>query len=268
MSHLQRSLAPISETGWEALDEEASRSLRHFLAARQLTDFSGPHGWDHSAQNLGRLERLEEPVDGVEAGTRSVQPLIELRIPFAMPRSQLDDIERGRADADLSTVIEAARLGALAEDRIVFHGFKNAGVTGMGEASPHRQLETSDDYSQYPKTVAKAVATLRAAGVGGPYAIALGPRCYTGVIETTEYGGYPVLEHIRLILGGPVVWAPAVDGAIVLSMRGDDFELICGQDFALGYLGHDETSVRLFLEETMAFQVRTPEASVPLVYSS
>lgn len=268
MNHLQRSLAPISETGWEALEEEASRTLRHFLAARPLTSFSGPHGWDHSAQNLGRLERLEEPVDGVEAGTRSVQPLIELRIPFTVPRSQLDDIDRGRSDPDLSTVVEAARLAALAEDRVAFHGFKSAGIIGIGEASPHRRLEISDDYSQYPKMVAQAVATLRGAGVDGPYAIALGPRCYTGVIETTEYGGYPVFEHIRLVLDGPVVWAPAVDGAIVLSLRGDDFELSCGQDFALGYLGHDGTSVRLFLEETMTFQVRTPEASVPLVYSS
>ncbi len=60
----------------------------------------------------------------------------------------------------------------------------------------------------------------------GPYAIALGPRCYTGVVETTERGGYPVFEHLRMILGGPVVWAPAVDGAVVLSQRGGDFELV------------------------------------------
>lgn len=55
----------------------------------------------------------------------------------------------------------------------------------------------------------------------------------------------PVLEHIRLILGGPVVWAPAVDGAVVLSVRGDDYDLSCGQDFAIGYTGHGPTSVEL-----------------------
>ena len=59
------------------------------------------------------------------------------------------------------------------------------------------------------------------------------------MIETTEDGGYPVLEHLRLILGGQVVWAPAVDGAVVLSTRGDDFQLTCGQDMALGYLSHE-----------------------------
>lgn len=267
MNHLQRQLAPISEEGWSVLEFEMSRTLRHFLAARQLVSFSGPHGWSHPAERLGRVERREDPVDGVEAAIRTVQPMVELRIPFTLPRSVLDDIDRGRPDPDLSTVIEAAHRAALGEDRIVFHGFKEAGITGVTESSPHGGLDISDDYGKYPKTVAKAVAKLRAAGVHGPYAIALGDRCHTGVIETTEYGGYPVLEHIRLILGGSVVWAPAVDGAVVVSVRGDDFELSCGQDFAIGYRAHDSSSVQLYLEESIGFQVQTPEAAVPLVYS-
>jgi uncharacterized linocin/CFP29 family protein len=87
------------------------------------------------------------------------------------------------------------------------------------------------------------------------------------VIETTEHGGYPVLEHIRLILGGPVVWAPAVDGAIVVSLRGDDFRLTCGQDFSVGYLDHDAESVRLYLQESMTFRAMSPEAGIALAYA-
>ena len=30
-------------------------SLTHFLAGRKLVDFSGPHGWEHSAVDLGRV---------------------------------------------------------------------------------------------------------------------------------------------------------------------------------------------------------------------
>ena len=73
--------------------------------------------------------------------------------------------------------------------------------------------------------------------IDGPYAIALGPRCYAGLTKTTV-GGYPVMEHVRRLLDGPIVWAPGVDGAVVLSQRGGDFELAVGQDFSLGYL-HD-----------------------------
>jgi uncharacterized linocin/CFP29 family protein len=193
-----------------------------------------------------------------------VQPLVELRHAFSMARTDIDDIDRGRPDPDLSMVIEAAKRAALAEDHIVFNGFKEAHITGIAEASPHRGIEIGDNYTEYPRLVAQAVSMLRQAGIDGPYAAALGPRCWTGVIETTEYGGYPVLEHLRLILGGPVVWAPAVDGAVVLSIRGDDFELTCGEDMSLGYVTHRSDAVDLFLEESIGFRVLTPEAAVPL----
>ena len=108
------------------------------------------------------------------------------------------------------------------------------------------------------------MATLRRSGVDGPYAMALGNRCYTGVVEST-HDGYPVLEHLRLVLdGGPVVWAPAVEGAIVLSMRGGDFELVVGEDFSIGYRGHSDHTVSFVLEETMLFRVNGPEAAIPL----
>ena len=114
--------------------------------------------------------------------------------------------------------------------------------------------------------VARAVSTLRAAGVGGPYAIALGSTSYTGVVETAEGGGYLVLEHLDRILGGPVVWAPAVQGAVVLSQRGGDFVLTVGQDLSLGYDATVDDSVRLYMEESLMFRVVTPEAAVVLTH--
>jgi uncharacterized linocin/CFP29 family protein len=276
MSHLHRELAPISEAAWNEIEKEADRILRSFLTGRRLVDFSGPHGWDHSAENLGRLERIQGPVDGVEAGLRVVQPLVELRQTFSMAKSDLEDIDRGRPDPNLGLVVEAAKRAALAEDHMVFQGFKEAHVVGMAEASPYPALEIGDNYVEYPRLVARAVSLLREAGIDGPYAVALGSQCWTGVIESTEYGGYPVLEHLRMILGGPgspgeptgdtVVWAPAVDGAVVLSTRGGDFQLTCGQDMALGYISHDADSVQLCLEESITFRVLTPEAAVPLLH--
>ena len=45
MNHLLRSHAPISERGWELIDEEARDRLTPGMASRRLVDFSGPHGW-------------------------------------------------------------------------------------------------------------------------------------------------------------------------------------------------------------------------------
>ena len=84
--------------------------------------------------------------------------------------------------------------------------------------------------------------------------------------ETTEHGGYPVFEHLRQILEGPVVWAPAVDGAVVLSQRGGDFELTIGEDFSLGYRSSDATAVALYIEESLTFRINTAEAAVHLAY--
>jgi uncharacterized linocin/CFP29 family protein len=267
MNHLHRELAPLSDRAWEQIDAEATRTLRHYLAARPFVDFSGPHGWDYTCVPVGRVRTVEPGEPGEPAAhVRAAQPLVELRAPIEIPREVVEAIDRGAPDADLDAVIDAARQLAQAEDRAIFHGWEAAGIAGMTPSSPHDPLTISDNYDDYPGIVARAVARLRAAGVGGPYAIALGPRCYTGVIETTEHGGYPVLEHIRLILGGPIAWASAVEGAVVLSLRGGDYELVCGQDTSIGYRRHDDAVVELYLEESVTFVVRDGRAAVPLVY--
>ena len=73
---------------------------------------------------------------------------------------------------------------------------------------------------------------------------------------------------MRRLLDGPIVWAPGVNGAVVLSTRGGDFELTVGQDFSIGYLDHNATSVRLYLQESFTFRVMSPEAAIPLAYKT
>ena len=79
-------------------------------------------------------------------------------------------------------------------------------------------------------------------------------------------GGYPVLNVVRKLVDGPLVWAPAVNGAVVLSLRGGDFELTIGRDMSIAYQSHTDSTVRLYLVESMAFRVLTPEAAVALAH--
>jgi uncharacterized linocin/CFP29 family protein len=266
MNHLLRELAPVPDEAWQQIEEEATRTLRHYLTARRIIDFSGPKGWSHSAEPTGRVKTLKTPAADVTASAREVQPLIELRAPFSLPRAELDAIARGALDADLDPVRHAARHLAVTEDGAIFEGYKAGDIAGIGQCSPHPPIKLSENYAEYPSSVARAVAILQREGVAGPYAIALGPKCYTGVIETTEHGGYPLLEHLRLILNGPALWAPAVDGAIVVSTRGGDYEITVGQDPAIGYTSHDAETVKLYLEESFTFRVLSPEAAVALRY--
>ncbi len=268
MNGLYRDLAPITAEAWEEIEGEARQTLKRHLAGRRLVDVTGPHGWAYSAIGTGRVDTLAEgPGEGVAARRRLVQPVIEFQVPFTLERSEIDAVGRGAKDADWDPVKTAARRAALAEDRAIFNGFGPGCILGIGEKSEHDPVPISDDYGAYPGVVATALGKLRTAGVGGPYAIALGPRCFTGLTETAV-GGFPVIEHVRRLLDGPIVWAPAVDGAVVLSLRGGDFELALGQDFSIGYLGHDAESVRLYIVESFTFRVLTGEAAVALRYVS
>jgi uncharacterized linocin/CFP29 family protein len=263
--HLLRSQAPITSAGWQEIDREARERLVVALAARRLVDFSGPHGWEHSATNLGRTERIEEaPCPGVVGLRRRVLPLAEARADFTISRAELRAGDRGAEDVDLDALDRAARNLAVAENKAVFHGWPQAGIHGMTEASPHQQVPRGDDFNDYPRPVAKAVELLLRCGVGGPYGLALGTDDYTGVIETAEHGGYPLFDHLRQILGGPIVWSPGVQGAVVVSQRGGDFLFESGQDLAVGYDHHDADDVHLYLLESFSFRVATPEAAVPI----
>lgn len=266
MNHLLRERAPITEEGWAELDESARERLEPGLAARKVVDFSGPHGWDYSATNLGRIEPLPDGGDGLTSARRRVLPLVEMRVEFALDRAELADLERGAADIDLEPLEQAARRMARAENRAVFHGWTSAGFKGIAEACTHDAVTLSGDFNAYTRHAAEAVETLLRNGIKGPYALALAPEQYTGVTQSTEHGGYPLWDHLRKILqGGPIVWAPGLDSAVVVSQRGGDFLFESGQDLSLGYSHHDAQSVYLYLEESFSFRVATPEAACALV---
>jgi len=268
MNNLKRELAPISSAAWEQIDAEAHRVLKVELAGRKLVDFIRPLGPTAAAVNLGRSEALANgPVAKVEAARRAALPLVELRTAFELLRSELDAIENGAKDFDQAPLVEAATRIAQSEDTAIFHGYTAGGIRGIDQASPHAALPISENYQEYPRSIAEATRLLRMAGVDGPYAIALGPRCYTGLTQATG-GGYPVLNVVRKLVDGPLVWAPAVNGAIVLSTRGGDFELTVGRDVSIGYQSHTDTAVRLYLTESLTFRVLTPEAAVALTYGS
>jgi uncharacterized linocin/CFP29 family protein len=263
MNHLLRDKAPISDAGWGMLDEEASDRLKPALAARKLVDFSGPHGWEYSATNLGRVTVLSAgPAEGVSGLQRRVLPLVEVRADFELSRSELRDADRGADDTDLEALDKAAHQIAIAENVAVFHGWSGA-ITGIAEASPHDPLQLGEA-DGYPRPVASAVERLLCSGVTGPYGLALGRDQYRRVVETAEHGGYPLLDHLRKIIEGPIVWSPGVDGAVVLSLRGGDFVLESGQDLSIGFDSADSEVVRLYLEESFSFHVATPEAAVAL----
>jgi uncharacterized linocin/CFP29 family protein len=269
MNHLLREKAPITEAAWAAIEDDVKSRLSPQLAARRLVDWNGPHGWAYSAANLGRIRPLTTMAPGitsdeVQSAVRLVQPVIETRVPFKVSRAEIDAVERGALDPDWADLERAARRVALAENTAILKGWPDAAIAGISASSSCEPMALGVNAQAYPGVVARAVDQLRLAGISGPYALAIGPEGYTQIVETTEQGGYPLLEHLSHILGGHVVWAPGVEGAIVLSQRGGDFLLDVGQDISIGYTDHDAQTVSLYLEESFTFRVVEPGAAVVL----
>lgn len=263
MNHLLRRLAPLTDANWKLVDDEAVERLTPALAARRVIDFAGPYGWTYSATNLGRTEPLAfADADGVECAQRRVLPLVELRADFTISLGELRDHDRGALDPALDDLDAAAYRIAVSENTAVVHGWREAVIAGIAEASPHEGSPLAATIDAYARPVAEATELLLRRGITGPYALLLSRDEYTRVIESAEHGGYPLLDHLRKILSGPIVWGPGVKGGVVLSLRGGDYLFESGQDLAVGYQSHDSEAVHLYLQESFSFTVETPEAAV------
>ena len=263
MNNLHRELAPISEAAWDQIDEEAARTLKRHLAARRVVDFNGPGGAALSAVGTGHTAPVAPPADGIRALRREVKALVELRVPFQLARNAIDDVERGSLDSDWSPLKEAMRQIAFAEDRAVFEGYAAAGIEGLREAASNPAVPLPASVKRYSDAVARALGELRLSGVEGPYALVLGGNAYMAASGGSD-DGYPVFHHLERMVDGGIVWAPAIEGGFVLSLRGGDFELTVGQDFSIGYLGHSDTAVDLYVQESFTSRVLTTEAVVAL----
>ena len=265
MDLLKRRHAPLTDEAWEQVDEEARRVLKLYLAGRKIVDFSGPHGWKLAGVNTGRLEPVDKgPIAGVSNAVRVVQPLVEVRAPFTMKIAELDDAARGADDLDLDPVIAVAERVALTEDTAIFHGFKEGRITGILEASPHTPIAVGG-ILEWPRAVVAALEALRAAGMNGPYALALGIKAFDELDADSE-DGYPLRKRIEESVPGlSLVWAPALQGgAALVSTRGGDFQLTVGQDLSIGYAVHDRTDVELYLTESFTFRVLEEKAAIAL----
>ena len=167
MNNLHRSLAPISDAAWSDIEEEAKRTFQRNIAARRVVDVSGPHGSDFSAVSLGRLQDVAAPGDGVQSRLYRVAPVVQLRVPFTLSRTEIDSVERGAKDADWEPLKEAAQRIAFAEDRAILDGYPAAGIRGVRPCSSNAVVRVPDNAVDVPEALTSALTALRQRSPGG-----------------------------------------------------------------------------------------------------
>ncbi len=264
MDLLKRAQAPVTEEAWEQIEEETRRTLKANLSARWLMDVEGPHGPQFAALNLGRMAvPKNQSKEAVRYGLRQVQPLIELRASFTLDQWELDNASRGAEDVDLDPAADAAREMAHFEERAIYEGLPEAGITSLRQASVHSAIKLGAEGLKFAEPISKGLVTLRQAGIDGPYGLVLGPKPYERLASVGR--SCPTMQHIEHLIGGPLLLSPVLEGGFLISMRGGDFQLVLGLDASLGWESHEGGSVTLFLTESFTFRTLEPRAVVPFV---
>ncbi|MCR1898331.1 bacteriocin family protein [Irregularibacter muris] len=252
MDILKRGLAPISAEAWSEIDEKAAEVLKSRLSARKAVKVDGPKGWDYTVIPEGRLILKEDEKD-VKTGVFQVKPLVEARASFTLNRWEMDNVARGARDIDLDNLEEAVRKIAEFEENAVYKGYEAGNIQGLDQSTAHNIIPFGNDDQAIMDALSEGVVTLKEHYVEEAFTLIVGKEAYKRLHKKSQ--GYPLVKRIESLLGGKVLYSTVVEGAYLIPYNHDDLEFTIGQDFSIGYEGHDDKEVRLFITETFTFRV-------------
>jgi uncharacterized linocin/CFP29 family protein len=261
MDILRRSLAPISQEAWTEIDNFARETFVPILSARKFADVTEPKGFDFACVALGRLDVPgDQDPNGVRYGIHKVQPLVETRVNFSLNQWELDNIMRGAKDIEFVSLADACSKQAMFEENAVYNGFRPGAIDGIHAALEGKRIAMGLDVHECIDAVTEAQARLAFSGIEGPAALVVSPSVWKFMARNTQGG--TLRQLLQSQIDGPVIHSQTVNGALLVSLRGGDIELILGQDLSIGYSHHDSKSIALYLTESFTFRVINPEALV------
>jgi uncharacterized linocin/CFP29 family protein len=256
---LYRELAPVSTNAWDEIDQRAAEVLKTTLSARKVVKVNGPKGLDYNVITEGRLGETKEN-GNVCYANYNVLPLTETRIEFEIDRWELDNIERGAADVELSPLEDALKELAMIEENAVYNGLENACIKGLAQFGD-KDIKFGDSSKEIMDAILNGVLKLRENYAVGEYTLVVGEEAYKRVISQ-EGGGYPLNKRLESLIEGKMVFSRAVKGAYLIPYDHDDLELTIGRDFSIGYQNHTAEKVKFFATESFTFRVLDPELVV------
>ncbi|AEV28983.1 uncharacterized protein, linocin/CFP29 [Sphaerochaeta pleomorpha str. Grapes] len=259
MDMFKRELAPLSLQGWKEIENRAKEILLTHLTARKVVKVLGPKGIDYTAVSEGRLKLCD---DGeVKAGFYMVKPLVEARVQFSLNRWEIDNLDRGAKDIDFGGLDKAIANLAEFEEKALFEGYELGGIKGLRQASTNKTLVLGNTAQETLAALTEGIIILKQHFATSPYALIVGTKTWISLHK--DVAGLPLIERVERLLGGKVVHALTLEGALLIPFDDPSIEMTIGQDFALGYEMHDSKEVRLFATESFTFRVLDPKRIVP-----
>lgn len=263
MNILKKTIAPITDKAWAEITERTKQILKTHQTARKFVNINGPNGLEQGGVSTGRLIiPVNQSHDGVNYGIRELLPFVEIRKPFELDIWELDNMERGAKDINLSPLEKALKEVVLFEENAIYEGFEPAKIKGLERSSTNKPVNISKNINSFIKEIGNQIIHLGNNSVEGPYSLVINATVWLELIKISE--GYPVQIQLKEILGGKIIINHSSENSFLISERGGDYELILGQDITLGYESYDSSKVKLYLTSSFTFRVLNPEAIVVL----
>lgn len=251
MDFLKKELAPISCRVWKDIEERAKEILTTQLSARRFVKVTGPIGKEKGGLNIGRLTIHKK--DDLNYGVYKIQPFVENRINFKLNRWELDNFERGAKDIDYTNLDEAIKKAAKFEEEAIYYGLDEACILGLIKAEK-QELDFGKTEQETIKNLMYGVSKLKNTGFSkGPYALVVGLEKF--IYLNMENLNNSLAKKLEKILGMPIIVSNNITGALLLPYDNENIELVLGEDFSLGYQGHTNEEVELFVTETFTFRI-------------
>ncbi|MGM0624044.1 MAG: family 1 encapsulin nanocompartment shell protein [Campylobacterota bacterium] len=263
MEILNRNDAPFGAGVWQELDATLGEFLGKRLNMRSVVDFDESYTYDDDAIATKEVKNVTSK-KGLSIATREPIKMVEIKQVFSLPKSVVEDIKRGVQDYDDSALAEAANTFAQVENQMILNGLKEANIEGI----INKEVATIEIKSakEILSGVAKSLGVFNKNFVEGGFKLVVSSATMAQ-LHTEFFDGISVKAKIDDIIGsGNIVVNEDIGDkqALLVSLRGEDFEFYSGLDVSLGYENDSKDAVALFLMQTCAFRVLGPEAAVLL----
>lgn len=250
MDFLKKNLAPITEKGWNEIENRAKVVIENHLVGRRFLKVEAPKGRNFEGVYTGRVEILEK--NGLEYGLYKVQPLLETRISFTLDRWELDNIERGAKDVNFDNLDEAVKKASIFEENAIFYGIEEASIEGL-RASTQPIVNFGKTEEETLKSIIESIYKLKDLCAEKPYVLVVSKEKW--IYLNTVSKDSLLVKKLEKILGTEILVSNTIKEAFLLPYDNENTELHIGQDFSIGYQSSNDSEIKMYVTSSFTFRI-------------
>ncbi|MFK4784428.1 family 1 encapsulin nanocompartment shell protein [Fusobacterium sp. MFO224] len=256
MNNLNKKMAPISNEAWEVLNERAKEILVKLISARKVMFMKNVD----DAKSIPTGKIIVKKIEDMEYGVYDVLPLIETRFNFTLNRWNLDNVNRGDNNIDLTSLEEAIYKAAKFEEDLIYNGLENS--KGLVNSCNNPPMKIGETPKEILENISKAIIILKDKYISDKLDLIVN---YDIWIKLNSIDSpIPLVKRIKELIKGDIIVSKFTPKAILIPHKNENFELSIGNDFSIGYQNHTSREVTLFITESFLFRILDKELFVIL----